>query len=83
MEIFEVFSQGGDLESCGNLYWRDLLEKHEDMPDWEPDLCHHVREVPDATDVPVSPSSVANELCEVFSCCCDCEDVVPQFFSFS
>ena len=37
----------------------------------------------DVTDVPVSPSSVVTEFCEVFSCCSDWEDVVPQSFSFS
>ena len=29
------------------------------------------------------PSSVVTEFCEVFSCCSDWEDVVPQSFSFS
>ena len=27
VEAFEIFSQGEDLESCGGLSWRDLLEK--------------------------------------------------------
>ena len=43
----------------------------------------HVRVVLDVTDVPVSPSSVVTEFCQVFSCCSDREDVVPQSFSFS
>ena len=29
-EAFEIFSQGRDLESCGDLSWEDLLEKPED-----------------------------------------------------
>ena len=61
----------------------DLLEKHEDLSDCEPDSCAHVRVVPYVTDVLVSPSSVVTEFCEVFSCFSDWEDVVPQSFSFS
>ena len=37
VEAFEIFSQGGDLESCGGLSWGDLLEKPEDLFDFEPD----------------------------------------------
>ena len=33
--------------------------------------------------MPVSPSSVVTEFCDVFSCSSDWEDVVPQPFSFS
>ena len=49
MEAFEIFSQGTDLESCGNLSWEDLLEKHEDLSDCEPEPCAHVprESVPD------------------------------------
>ena len=61
MEAFGICSQGGDLESCGDLSWEDLLEKHEDQSDCEPDSCAHVRVVPDVTDVHVSPSSVVTE----------------------
>ena len=61
----------------------DLLEEHEDVSDCELDSCALVRVVPDVTDVPVSPSSVVTEFCEVFSCCSDWEDVVPQSFSLS
>ena len=83
MEAFEIFGQEGDLESCGDLSWVDLLEKREDLSDCEPDSCAHVRVVPDVTDVLVSPFSVVTEFCEVSSCCSDWEDVVPQSFSFS
>ena len=37
----------------------------------------------DVADVPVSPSSVVTELCEVSPCCSDWEFVEPQSFSFS
>ena len=30
LEAFEIFSQGRDLESCGDLSWEDLLEEFED-----------------------------------------------------
>ena len=59
------------------------MEKHGDLSDCEPDSCAHVRVVPDVTDVLVSPSSVVTEFCEVFSCCSDWEDVVPQSLSLS
>ena len=83
VEAFEIFCQGTDLESCGNSSWEDLLEKHEDLSDCEPEPCAHVRVVPDVAGVPVAPSSVVTEWCEAFSCCPDWEDVVPQSFSFS
>ena len=51
--------------------------------DCEPDSRARVRMVPDVTDVPVSPSSVVTELCDVSSCCSDWESVEPQSFSFS
>ena len=83
VEAFEIFSQGGDSESCGDLSWVDLLEKREDFFDYEPDSCAHVRVVPDVIDVLVSPLSVVTELCYVSPCCSDGEIVEPQFFSFS
>ena len=67
MEVFEIFGQEGDVESCGDVSWEDLLEEFENWSDCEPDSCAHVRVVPDVTDVPVSPSSVVTELCDVFS----------------
>ena len=60
----------------------DLLEKPEDLSDCEPDTREHVRVVPDVTHVPVSPSSVVTEFCEVLSLCSDWEDFVPQSFFF-
>ena len=37
VEVFEIFSQEGDLESCGGLSWEDFVEKPEDLSDCEPD----------------------------------------------
>ena len=54
MEAFEIFSQEGDLESCGDLSWEDLLGKHKVLSDCEADSCAHVRVVLDVTDVLVS-----------------------------
>ena len=39
-------------------------------------------DVSSVTDVPVSPSSVVTELCDVSPCCSDWELVEPQSFSF-
>ena len=80
VEAFNIFRQGRDLESCGDLFWEDFLEKHEDVSDFELDSCAHVLVV---LDVFVSLSSVVTECCEVFSCCSDWEDVVLLSFSLS
>ena len=80
VEAFEIFSQGGDLESCGGLSWRYLLEKPEDLFDFELDTRVEVAMV---LDVSVSSSSVVTEFCDSFSYCPDWEDVVPQSLSFS
>ena len=69
-------------EEVSDLSWRDLLEKHVDLSDGELDSCAHVHVVPDVIDVLVSPSSVVTELCEVFSCSSDWEDVAPPSFFF-
>ena len=37
VEAFHIFSQSGDLESCGGLSRRDLLEKSEDWSGFEPE----------------------------------------------
>ena len=50
------------MESCGDLFWEDLLEKHEDVSDFELGSCAHVLVV---LDVLVSPSSVVIECCDV------------------
>ena len=42
-----------------------------------------MRVVLDVTDVPVSPSSVVTEMCEVSPRCSDWECLEPQSFSFS
>ena len=31
VEAFEIFSQEGDLESCGDLSWEDFLDRAEDL----------------------------------------------------
>ena len=49
----------------------------------EPDSRARVCMVPDVTDVPVSPSSVVTELCDVSSCCSCWKFVEPQSLSFS
>ena len=58
VEAFEIFSQGRDLESCGDVSWERLLEEPEDLSDCEPASCWLVRAVPggsDVIDVLVSP----------------------------
>ena len=82
VDAFEIFSQRRDLESCGDLSWRDLVEKHEDLSDCESDSCAHVRVVLVVIDVLVSPSSVVTEFCDVSPCRSDWEFVEPQSFSF-
>ena len=37
VEAFDIFSQGRDLESCGGLSWKDLLEKREGWSGLEPE----------------------------------------------
>ena len=64
VEAFEIVSQEGDVESCGDVSREDLLDNPEDLSDCELDSCAHVRVVPDVTDVLVSPSSVVTELCD-------------------
>ena len=61
----------------------DLLQKAEDLSDYELDSRAQVHVVPDVTDVLVSPTCVVTEFCDGFSCCSDWEDVEPQSFSFS
>ena len=46
-------------------------------------LCARVREVPDVAVVPVSPTSVVTDCCEISLGCSDWEDVLPHSFSFS
>ena len=79
---FEICTQEGDVESCGDVSW-DLLEKPEDLSDCELDSGELVRVVPDVTDVLVSPSSVVTGWCDVSPCGSDWESVEPQSFSFS
>ena len=58
VEAFEIFTQGGDLESCGDLSWEDLVEEPKDLSDRELETRLEVTVVLDVTDVLVSPSSV-------------------------
>ena len=81
VEAFEILSREEDLESCGGLSWEYLVEKLEDLFDFEPDTLALVRVVPDVIDELVSLFSMVIKFCEVFSCCFDWEDVVPQSFS--
>ena len=74
VEAFDIFSQGRDLESCGGLSWKDLLEKREGWSGLEPETRVGVLVVPDVTDELVSLSSVF---------CDDRELVEPQSFLFS
>ena len=53
-----------------------LKEEPEDLSDCEPEARVNVSVVPDVTDVPVSPSSVVTEFCDVSSWCSDWEFVV-------
>ena len=47
VEACDIFSQGRDVESCGDVSWEDLLDKPGDLSDCEPGSCAHVRVVPD------------------------------------
>ena len=82
VDAFEIFSQGGDVESCGDVSWEDLLDNPEDLSDCEPDSSVHVRVVLVVTDVLVSLSSVVTEFCVGFSFCLDWDFVDPQYFFF-
>ena len=57
------------------------MKEFETWSDSEPDSRARVCMVPDVTDVPVSPSSVVSELCDVSSCCSDGKFVEPQSLS--
>ena len=73
----------GDLERCGGVPWRDLLDKHKDLSGRESEVWVDVSAVLVVTAVLVSPSSVVTECCDGLSCCSDRELVEPQSFSFS
>ena len=83
VDASQIFGQGRDLESCGDLSWEDPLEKFENWSDSELDARARVRMVLDVTDVLVFPSSVVTGLCDVSSCYSDWEFVEPPSFSFS
>ena len=65
------------------FFLEDLLQKAEDLSDYELDSRAQVHVVPDVTDVLVSPTCVVTEFCDGFSCCSDWADVEPQSCSFS
>ena len=71
------------MERCGDLSWWDCLEKLEDLSDCELVSSALVRVVPGVTEVPVFPSSVVTEFCDVSSRCSDWGFVQPQSVSFS
>ena len=54
VKAFDIFSQGRDLESCGDFSWEHFLEESEDLSGREPVSCELVRVVPDVIDVLVS-----------------------------
>ena len=85
VEAFEIFRQGEDLKSCGDLSWGDLLGEPDDLSDCMLVSCELVRVVPDVSDVIdvlVSLPSVVTELCDVSSSCSGWEFVEPQSFFF-
>ena len=51
VEAFDIFCQGEELESCGDLSWEYLLEEPEDKSDCEPETRVEVTVVHDVTDV--------------------------------
>ena len=72
------FCQGGELESCGDLSWEDLLDKPEDLSDRVSEAWVVVPVVLDVSDVPVSLLLWSLSFCDGFSCCSDWEFVEPQ-----
>ena len=83
VEAYENFCVEGDVESCGDVSWEDILDNPEDLSDCELDSCAHVRVVLNVTGVLVSPSSVVIELCDVSPCGSEWELVEPLSFPFS
>ena len=71
------------MERGGDLSWWDPLEKLEDLSECELVSSALVRVVPGVTEVPVFPSSVVTEFCDVSSRCSDWGFVQPQSVSFS
>ena len=63
-KAFEIFCQEGDVESCGDVSWEDLWTILRTCL-----IVSLIRaRVPLLIDVPVSPSSVVTELCDVSPC---------------
>ena len=65
MEAFEIFGQGRDLESCGDLSWEDPMVDFGNWSDCELVSRARVRVVLGVTDVLVSPHSMVTEFCDV------------------
>ena len=57
METFQIFGQEGDLDSCGDLSGRNLLDRPEDLSDRESEVLVDGLVVLVVADVPVFPSS--------------------------
>ena len=49
VEAFDIFGQGRDVESVGDLSWEDPLQKLDELSECGPVSCALVRVVPDAT----------------------------------
>ena len=77
-EAFLFLAKGGELESCGDLSWEDLLDKPEDLSDRVSEAWVVVLVVLDVTDVLVSLLLWSLSFCDGFSCCSDWEFVEPQ-----
>ena len=82
-EVFVIFCQGGDLESCGGFSWRDLLEELDELSDCESVSRSVVSAVLVVSDVFVSLSSVVTECSDDLSLDLGWEFVESQLFSFS
>ena len=80
---FDIFGEGGDLESYEDLSWEDPFDDGENWSGCGHDPCASVRLVPDVTDVPVPPSLVVTELRGAPPCLSDWGLAEPQSFSFS
>ena len=76
--LFKCSVKGEIWRVCGGLSWGDLLERPEDLSDFEPDFRAQVRVVLGVIDVLVFPSSVVTEFCDGFSCYSDWEDLAPK-----
>ena len=80
--LFDIFSQGEDLERCGGVSWGDLLENPDDLSDCELETRTDVSAVLDVNVVPASLSSLVTECYKDVSMDSGWEFVDPQSFFF-